>query len=87
MEDSNYFKVLTDLGRERREHNKTCSTVLLAEKKIPFVLKNNGVHLIVADRFDFWPSTGLFMERGIIEGRKRIQGRGVFNLIRHLNQE
>jgi hypothetical protein len=61
----------------KRAANLDSSTDILGRSGIPYVSKNNGVHLIVANKWDYWPSTGLFIERGT--GRK---GRGVRNLMR-----
>jgi len=62
--------------QEKRADNREQSRKLLLEAGIPFQERNNGAHLIVADRFDFWPGTGKWIERGT----KRYR-RGVFSLI------
>jgi hypothetical protein len=48
---------------EKRAGNRASSADLLTQAGIEFVSKNGGAHLIVG-RFDFWPGTGLWMERG-----------------------
>ena len=65
---------------EKRRRNTESSTRLLRDKGIEFQSHNDGVHL-VAGSFDFWPSTGLFINR---DTGKR--GRGVFNLIKLLKK-
>lgn len=74
------FGAMRGLSRAKRQENTKNSTQILVEKGIKFASKNNGIHLIVEDMFDFYPSTGLFMNR---ENGKR--GRGVFNLIKFIN--
>tara|TARA_R110000824_G_C15230756_1_gene678521 strand:- start:9817 stop:10074 length:258 start_codon:yes stop_codon:yes gene_type:complete len=76
------FGGMQRLTRERRKSNTKNSTEILVEKGVNFVSKNNGIHLIVENRFDFYPSTGLFMNR---ENGKR--GRGVFNLIKFCDEK
>lgn len=36
----------------------------LVNLQVPFESKNGGEHLIVCNRWDFWPRTGLAIERG-----------------------
>jgi hypothetical protein len=54
------------------------SLKLLRDRDIPFVVKNGGAHIIVNGRIDFWPGTGLWIERG------GPRGRGVKDLLRHI---
>lgn len=67
------------MSQDKRRRNREFSTNLLAQHGVPFVVKNEGAHLIVADRFDFWPGTGLFTDRQ--SGRR---DRGVRKLLRQL---
>lgn len=67
------------MSQDKRRRNREFSTNLLAQRGVPFVVKNEGAHLIVADRFDFWPGTGLFTDR--VSGRS---DRGVRKLLRQL---
>lgn len=67
--------------QHKKRSNKQLSFDALREARIPFIVKNQGLHLIVADAWDFWPTTGLWIERRpTVRGHKR-QGRGVLNLI------
>lgn len=66
-------------SKARRAANREGSARILTERGVPFVSKNNGAHLIVDDRFDLWPGTGLWVERGVRE--PKLEGRGVFNLL------
>lgn len=71
------FAAIREMQREKKYSNRISSTSLLEKHGISFISKNNGIHLIVSDRWDFWPSTGKFIDR-----QTKKQGRGVFNLIR-----
>lgn len=74
------FNALREIRREKRLGNRNFSTQRLIDLNIPFESKNDGIHLIVRlpndNLIDFWPSTGLWMERGT---NKKM--RGVRNLI------
>lgn len=74
-----------DLRKERQEvhrQRRNSSAATLARLKVPFEWKNAGAHLIIrpADKpaIDFWPGTGLWVQRG---GRK---GRGFGPLMKFL---
>ena len=74
------FDGLKKHNKAKKRNNLEASTKMLEDEGIPLIKKNGGVHLIVGDgAFDFWPSTGLFINR---ETQK--QGRGVKNLIKAL---
>ena len=64
------------------------NTKLLKEMGYSFESKNNGYHLIVENRFDFWPSTDKWQERVgqymPITGPHK--GRGLIALSQVLNQ-
>ncbi len=74
-----FWRDVRKFKHEKRASNRDRSTEILVIAGIPFVSKNNGAHLIVAERFDFWPGTGLWMERG-----KPKKHRGIQSLIREL---
>lgn len=65
--------------QDKRASNRDRSTEILVLANIKFVSKNNGAHLVVAERFDFWPGTGLWMERG-----KAKKYRGIRSLIERI---
>lgn len=71
------FKAMNDYAQAKRRDNTIKSTRLLKLANVEFVSKNNGAHLIVLNRWDYWPSTGLFIDRS---NQKR--GRGITNLLR-----
>ena len=72
-----YWRDTRGYYQEKRAKNTASSTAILEREKIPFTSHNGGVHLVICDAWDFWPSTGLFIERAT--GKK---GRGVFNLLK-----
>jgi len=74
------FKMWNEVGQEKRRDNRETSRFLLEDKKIKFVNKNMGAHLIVTGKnglIDFWPGTGKFIQR-----KPKRTGRGVFNLLK-----
>lgn len=78
-EEIDYAAIKAD-SRQRKERNRAGGHARLTELGIPFTEKNGGVHLIVAARWDYWPSTGLWIcrttkrsERGIRSLIKEIQ--------------
>jgi len=71
------FNAMKEIRLEKRRNNKDQSTRQLVASGLSFESKNNGVHLIVRSRWDFWPSTGLYVDRKT--GKRR---RGVRNLLR-----
>ncbi len=65
---------------EKKEQNRIRSTDLLEEHKVPFKSLNGGNHLEVtgqAHTFDFWPTTGKFINRDT-----NTSGRGIFKLLK-----
>ena len=70
---SNFFK-------EKRKSNTISSTEILKKFEIKFESKNDGAHIIV-ENFDFWPSTGLFINR-----KTKKRGRGIFNLLKQIRK-
>lgn len=71
-----YWRDVKRAKADKRHENTIRSTEILVLAGIPFISKNNGAHLIVADKYDFWPATGLWIER-----RKGTKGRGIAKLI------
>lgn len=72
------FNALREHNKQKRSSNTESSTKILKEKRIAFTSFNNGVMLRVGD-FDFFPSTGLFINKTTKE-----KSRGVFNLIKKI---
>lgn len=73
--------------QEKRRENKALSTTRVRDSGVPFKSHNDGEHLILAGRWDFWPSTGRYIERKGIAGKAKRQGRGVFNLLSIIQAE
>lgn len=76
---------MQEASRQRRASNRDNSAALLRANGVQFDSKNGGAHLIVhggAGRvFDFWPGTGLWIERG-----KKQRYRGVHSLLGNLRK-
>ena len=79
---SSTFAAMKQASQEKRAGNRDFSARLLAEAGVKFESKNGGAHLVVEGRFDFWPGTGLWIERG--KGDRR---RGVRRLIEVIKGE
>jgi len=73
-----FWRDVNGYYQAKRRSNLDRSTGIMECSGVPFASKNNGVHLIVADRWDYWPSTGLFIDR-----HTKKKGRGVNNLLRY----
>lgn len=69
-------------SQEKRARNRRRSSEILQEKGWRFETRNEGAHLIVEGRWDFWPGTGLFIDR-----KTKARKRGVFNLMKVLKRE
>ena len=65
----------------KRRSNREKSRQILLSKGIGFDEKNHGAHLIVNGNIDFWPGTGKWRDR------TGGNGRGVFNLIKHIKNK
>ena len=67
--------VLKQMSRHKRSQNRKEGERVLLSKRIPFLNKNGGAHLIVwpedpKRRVDYWPGTGLWRSYwGTHEGR------------------
>lgn len=60
----------------KRARNRETSRRLLSDAGVSFTIHNDGAHLIVERRWDFWPGTGKWIDRR--GGKYR---RGVFLLL------
>ena len=72
------FRAFREHGKEKREHNRNWSADHLEASGIPYVTKNDGAHLIIADRWDFWPGTGRWIDRTT---KTKHTNRGIRSLI------
>lgn len=59
---------------QKRRENTAASTAMLREAGVEFESKNGGTHLIVMGKIDFWPGTGLWIERGTDRRRRGVRG-------------
>jgi hypothetical protein len=78
---------LKRMSREKRRNNRKHGESELFLKRIPFLKKNDGAHLIVnpddpKKRVDYWPGTGLW--RSYWGSAK---GRGLVSLLQWLAME
>jgi hypothetical protein len=72
-----YFK---ERNVERKSNNLRKALSLLKQHGVSFESKNSGIHLIVAETYDYWPTTEKFIERNT-----KKKGRGIFNLLKRLS--
>lgn len=63
MSDGDFYKALRDVTKNEKRARLKASTDELVRLGIDFVSKNDGVHLIISNRWDFWPSTGKWFDR------------------------
>lgn len=75
------FKEMRENSKVKRAKNLFRSTEIVKESGVKFEVKNGGYHLVVDDRYDFYPSTGMFIER-----KTRKTGRGVFKLLEKMKE-
>jgi hypothetical protein len=78
------FRAWEEAKKTKRKKNMEESTALLIKAGIPFNSKNGGVHLKVKvgdQLLDFWPSTGLVMQKG------KMIGRGVHKILKLAKQQ
>ena len=78
-DEAEFWKGLRQVGQTKRANNREASRTLLEEAGVQFEVRNEGAHLVVHAKgavFDFWPGTGLWIERPAAR-----RGRGVHALI------
>lgn len=73
------FKTLHKIRQERKWENHAKSLNILKEKNIRHKILSD-THIRIEDSYDFWPTTGLFINR-----KTKQRGRGIFNLLMELN--
>lgn len=81
------FRAKREASQAKRADNRTFSTNLLRERGVFFTEHNRGAHLIVMDKWDFWPGTGKWAERKGRAGHAKRQGRGVRELLALIARE
>lgn len=75
---------MTSMSRDKRARNRKNGESELFMRRIPFLKKNAGAHLVVYPedpkrRVDYWPGTGLW--RSYWETR---EGRGIQSLLKFI---
>lgn len=81
-DDDDIGAMWREIKKERqakRAANRDSSASLLIANGIKFAERNMGAHLIVEGRIDFWPGTGLWIDRN-----DHKHHRGVMKLIRYV---
>lgn len=73
------FKAMREDSRGRRAGNRQRGAQRLAELGIAFDSLNFDAHLLVRKRIDYWPGTGLWVDRDLPS-----RGRGLRSLLDHL---
>lgn len=68
-----------EAGRLKKKRNRQQSLALLQEKGIAYVTLSEGAGHYRIQHFDFWPSTGKYLNR-----KTNKYNRGVFNLIKEI---
>lgn len=76
-ETSAMWRDLKQIQQQKRASNREGAADILTRAGVKFVSKNGGAHLIVDDRVDAWPGTGLWHSRNTPE-----KNRGVRSLLR-----
>lgn len=72
--------VLKKESKERKQRN-FCNAILLLDKyKIRYEQKSDS-HIVVEDKIDYWPSTGLFIDR-----KTKKRGRGVRQILKKVGK-
>ena len=70
-------------GHKKKTASNRCqSASVLVARGIEHTSHNKGAHLVVQETIDYWPGTGLFIDR--VTGRR---GRGVFNLVKMIQRQ
>lgn len=81
-----YWRDVRSYRQDKRAANRRSSTRLLRDAGFVIEEKNAGAHLVVRhgdDVVDFWPGTGLWIDRATPGERRR----GVFSLVDHLKRK
>jgi hypothetical protein len=74
------FKEYRKMRKEKKIKNIHTSLDILDRNEIDYkILSMNGPHILV-EGFDYWASTGLFINR-----KTKKRGRGIFNLLKLIN--
>jgi len=58
-----YYTALRVQSSKKREDNRAYAIKRLDTVGVKYETKNKGLHIIIADRWDFWPGTGKWRDR------------------------
>lgn len=76
------FKAYAEVRKDKKIKNIEDSLRYLRNHQVDYkILNGSNHHTLVADVYDFWPSTGKYCKRG-----SNLKGRGVRSLVKHLKQ-
>ena len=81
-----YWRDVKSFRQGKRADNRVASARIVREAGFVVEEFNHGAHLVVRHGghvVDFWPSTGLWIDRDTPRDRRR----GVFPLVDHLNRK
>jgi len=76
---ADHYAALKERSRHKRQSNRDYAPIVLQREGISYISHNGGAHLVVEHRFDYWPGTGLFMDRVT-----KLQHRGVRALVQRV---
>lgn len=81
-ETADMWKGVKEKSQKKRAKNRERGAELLEEHGIIFTEHNGGAHLIIEDRWDYWPGTGKWLDR-----RVGMYDRGIMKLIKTVKAE
>lgn len=62
-EQAEYYRILKSMEQEAKKARMADGMTSLRLSGLPFEVLNNGYHVLVEDRFDYWPSTERWVDR------------------------
>lgn len=66
-------------SERKKERNRKNALTLLDKHLVPYEVKNGGIHLVVDNHIDYYPTTGKWTCR-----EEKRQGRGIFGLLKYI---
>ena len=71
-----------EISKNKKDKNLKNAIAKLDKESIPYEVKGNGIHFVVDGRFDYWPTTGKYINR-----KTKKSGRGIFNLLKQVKRD
>lgn len=68
------FAALREVSQIKRASNRENGARLLREAGIDYTSHNNHAHLVIRDRWDYWPGTGKWIDRRGGKHRRGVAG-------------